>query len=492
MIRLFLCFLFLSLFNPFICSADTHNLPVLKVSFDGEVTPGMDYVSGSMVLTDTDGAVVELPAQFKTRGATASLYMCKPSLNMKLRTPDYSEEADSSLLGMRSCSSWILDAMAIDRICMRNRVAYDIWNEFSRLPYDTEFGGRNGTEGRFIEMYINGQYYGIYHLMDRINRKLLNLKKFQVKEDGSVLLRGVLYKSGTNDILNQNEPSYSPDSSACVVEWHNAWELSYPEEYGGAKIWQPLQDAILNGRNENYVKRYFYLQNLADYQLFVMALCISDNWGNKNRFLSIRNINKDINDSDPADSERRKFVVTPWDLDTSFGGHYEGKYYDGNYTEWPVNAIFNNTAYPYGFIYGDEEYLAILRQRWIEGREGAFSPSSINKKLELYRDLFLNSGAWQRMTDHFEAQKSRPMYVLDLTREIDFIEKWYANRFREMDAYFGIKESDTEDGITVSEELRVKSEESQQSAIYDLSGRRISNGLKKGFYIINNNKVAVK
>ena len=84
------------------------------------------------------------------------------------------------------------------------------------------------------------------------------------------------------------------------------------------------------------------------------------------------------------------------------------------------------------------------------------------------------------------------MYVLDLTREIDFIEKWYANRFREMDAYFGIKESDTEDGITVSEELRVKSEESQQSAVYDLSGRRISNGLKKGIYIINNNKVAVK
>ena len=208
--------------------------------------------------------------------------------------------------------------------------------------------------------------------------------------------------------------------------------------------------------------------------------------------MAVCNINKDINDSDPADSERRKFVVTPWDLDTSFGGHYEGKYYDGNYTEWPLNAIFNNTAYPYGFIYGDEEYLAILKQRWIEGREGAFSPSSINKKLELYRDLFLNSGAWQRMTDHFEAQKSRPMYVLDLTREIDFIEKWYANRFREMDAYFGIKESDTEDGITVSEELRVKSEDSQQSAIYDLSGRRISNGLKKRIYIINNNKVAVK
>lgn len=497
--HLILCFLFLLLLNPFSCSADTHKLPVLKVSFEGEITPGMDYVNGSMVLADTDGAVVELPAKFKMRGATASQYRCKPSLNMKLRTPDYSEEADSALLGIRSCSSWILDAMAIDRICMRNRVAFDIWNEFSRLPYETQFDGRNGTEGRIVELYINNQYYGIYHLMDRINRKLLDLKKFQENEDGSVLVRGVLYKSGTNDILNQNEPCFSPDSSACVVEWHNAWELTYPEHYGSLQTWQPLHEAILNGKNKDYVKKYFYLQNLADYQILVMALCIADNWGNKNRFLSIRNINKDISDPDPANSDRRKFVATPWDLDTSFGGHYEGECYDGTYVDWPVNVIFNNTPYPYGYIYRDAEYLAILKQRWVEGRKGAFSPSSINEKLEHYCDLFLSSGAWQRMIDHFEAQRSRPKYVLDLSREISFIKEWYANRFREMDAYFGIKGSDTEDGITVSEELRVKDEGSdneQLSAIYDICGRELNSKImssnfknNKGMYIMNGRKV---
>ena len=190
----------------------------------------MDYCNGTMQLTDTDNSVVCLPAKFRTRGATVRKYMMKPSLNMKLRSEDYTEEADSALLSMRSCSSWILDAMAIDRICMRNRVAFDIWNEFSRLPYDTEFEGRNGTEGRFIELYINDQYRGIYCLTDRINRKLLNLKKYQEQTDGSVLVRGVLYKSGTMNIQNQNEPCYSEDSATCVVEWHTAWELSYPEE----------------------------------------------------------------------------------------------------------------------------------------------------------------------------------------------------------------------------------------------------------------------
>ena len=116
----------------------------------------MDYTNGTMQLTDENGNVVELNAQFRTRGATARQYLMKPSLNMKLRTDDYSASQDSMLLGMRSMSKWILDAMAIDRICMRNRVAMDVWNEYSPLPYDTEFDGRSGTIGRFVEMYING------------------------------------------------------------------------------------------------------------------------------------------------------------------------------------------------------------------------------------------------------------------------------------------------------------------------------------------------
>lgn len=419
---------------------EVYKMPVLRISFEGEVTRDMDYLNGAMQLTDTDGSVVELPARFRTRGATAKSYLMKPALNMKLCTADYAEEADSSLLGLRSCSSLILDAMAIDRICMRNRVSFDIWNDFSRLPYDTEFDGRNGTEGQFLELFINDQYYGIYCLTDRINRKLLNLKKVQVKADGSTVIRGVLYKNGTNDIENQNEPCYNEDSTACVVEWHNSWELTYPDEYGGLQAWQPLQNAILNGTSKEYVKKYFFLQNLADYQLLVMALAIEDNWGLKNRFLSIRNITKNIDDADPTEADRRRFVITPWDLDTSLGGRYDGSFYDGTYSDWPMTVTFNNSPYPFYAITGDDEYKAILKQRWIEGRQGAFSVDSVCTKMERYRDLFVKSGAWKRMVEHFDAQESRPCYVSDLEREIEYIEEWYKDRFRKMDDFFGVEE----------------------------------------------------
>ena len=491
--RLILSILFLTFINSFSYSSVAHKLPILKIYFEGSITADMPYANGSMKLTDVDGALVELPAKFKTRGATARQYMSKPSLNMKLRSQDYSEEVDSALLGMRSCSSWILDAMAIDRICMRNRVAFDIWNEFSRLPYETKFDGRNGTEGRFIELYINEKYYGIYCLSDRINRKLLDLKKVQEKEDGSVVIRGALYKSGTQDISNQNEPCYNEDSSACVVAWHDAWELTYPDEYGCLQAWEPLQDAILNGMSASYVKKYFFLENLADYQLLIMALAIEDNWGNKNRFFSVRNITKNINDPDPTEADRRRFVITPWDLDTSLGGRYDGAYYDGNYTVWPMVNFFNNAPYPFFPVIGDADYLKILKQRWIEGRNGAFSVQSIFNKLEKYRDLFIQSGAWQRMTEHFGAQNSSPKLVLDLTREIFLIEQWYVNRFLEMDDFFGIpRTQEVIDNVNVN----VNDKGNNGSAIYDLSGRKIMfnvqcsmfNGLKKGIYIQNGRK----
>ncbi len=414
---------------------DTASMPVLRIAFPDKIVRDMPYSNGTMTLTDTDGSVVEMNAKFKTRGATAQQYLMKPALNMKLQNGDYTEEADSALLGIRSCSTWILDAMAIDRICMRNRVCMDVWNEYSKLPYDTDFDARNGTIGRFVELYINGTYYGIYCMSDRINRKLLNLKKYDETKN---LIRGVLYKSGTADISDQNNRGFSDDSLACTVSYHNAWELKEPEDHAGLAAWQPLLDLYDNNNTYANAQQYFFTDNLVDYQLLTMAFCIDDNWGNKNHYFSIRNIQKDINDVDPTEAARRKVVVTPWDLDTSLGGSYDGKFFDGTYSTWKVSDIDKNGFYPFNLYLGQSEYKARLKSRWQEVRRTTFSKININKRMEEYRDLFINSGAWKRMTDAFDARSSKPCYVNDLYKEVDYIELWYNARFAEMDEYFGI------------------------------------------------------
>lgn len=455
--------------------AQTVALPVMRITYSQTLNYD-NYIPGTMQLTDTDGTVVELMTKFKTRGATSRNYSDKPSMNMKIRDAE-NNDLDTTLLGLRQASSFILDAMAIDRINMRNRVCFDIWNAFSRLPYETDFGGRNGTVGKFVELYINDQYKGIYCLSDKINRKLLGLKKPKTDSNGNLeSIRGVLYKHGTNDIDDQETEGLFNGGLVCVIRWHDAWELQEPDDYPCAEVWAPLYDFYEEGHynNYDYIKQHFYLQNIADYTIHLMALCIEDNWGNKNKFFSIVNIQ--------GSGDETRFVITPWDLDTSLGGRYDGAYYDGNYSSWTLTDIARNAPRPFSTALTQQDFQTMLRDTWIRGRQGAFAIDSVKQRLYDYCDLFENSGAWQRT---ISAQNGE-LIVQDLRKEINLVCEWYENRFQQMDDYFNITD---EDLVT---ELEYISANDNSRSIYNLQGVRINNITLPGLYIIDGKKVLVK
>ena len=449
------------------------SMPVLKVTFPASHLVYDYYIQGEMTLEDTDGTIIQLPAKFKTRGATALKYTMKPSFNMKLEGED-GIELDTDLLGIRKASSWILDAMAIDRICMRNRVCFDIWNEFAPLPYKTDFDSRNGTKGKFVIVYMNDEYKGIYGLSDKINRKLLDLKKPKVSDDDEVTYRGVLYKNGTTDIGDQSKVGFYNDYMVYVAAYHDAWELKEPDDYPSEEAWGPLIDFYEN-KSAAYVENHFYEDNLIDYSILIMALCIQDNWGNKNKYFSVRNW--------IGDEDDRRFIVTPWDLDASLGGNYNGSYYDGNYSKWSMSDVAKVASSPFSSCFtvaGKQR----LKARWAEVRQTALSVESVAKRMYDYCDLFVESGAWQQYVDYWNAKASRPCYVDDLRHEIDLIVEWYADRFKQMDEYLG-----------VSDEAGVESimDDTTKSKIYNLQGIEIKeSSLKPGEIYIQNGKKMLK
>lgn len=487
MIKIFKYFTLLSysllLAFPMEAFSNEASLPQLNLTYSGTLSKNMNnYIEASLTVEDTDGEISEYPnVLIKTRGATASAYNNKPALNLKLRDQE-GNELDENLLGIRKASSFILDAMAIDRINMRNRVAFDIWNSFSRLPYETDFDSRNGTSGKFVEVFLNGKYRGIYCLSDKINRKLLDLKKPQIDEDtGEVTIRGVLYKNGTNDIADQTKPGFFNDYIDFVALYHDAWELHEPEEYACPEAWEPLQELYDSEHylDYNYVKQHFYLENLADYTIHIMALCIQDNWGTKNRYFSIRNITKDDNNG--------RFIITPWDLDASLGGNYNGTKYGGNYTQWQISDIAKNPPIPLTACMGNSEFKTILRNRWIEGSISAFSVDALKRRLEEYADLFIESGAWERSV---KAANPHDLIVKDLKEEISLIMDWYEKRFKEMDKYFGVSDNDRE-AFSMIRPLKEDYDHSTET-IFNLQGIPVKNMDKPGLYIKNGKKIIVK
>lgn len=466
--------------------AETKALPQMRITYGTLDYTKTEYTPGTLWLEDEDGTVWDIPqAQFRPRGATSLNYSMKPSLNVKLKN-EAGEERDENLLGLRKASSFILDAMAIDRINMRNRVAFDIWNSFSRLPYNTDFGSRNGTVGKFVELYINNEYKGIYCLSDKINRKLLDLKKPEVDEDtGDVTIRGVLYKHGTtDDNCNQDVPGFYNDYIDWVARSKDVWELHEPEEYASEAAWAPMMELYANDnyKNYEYVKSHFWLENLADYTIHVMALSIGDNWGNKNKYFSIKNITK-------VGEDNARFVVTPWDLDTSLGGNYDGSKYDGNYTSWAVKDIAKNAPLPFSACMSQPDFKDLLRKRWIIGSLGAFSVDSVTQRLNETCDLFVESGAWQRTVDYWKTQRYAEKYVEDLEKEVAQIITWYENRFTMMDEYFGVTDEDRAiaAGIVTPE---IKNPET--GVIYNIHGLPVKEITAPGIYIINGKKILVR
>ena len=455
-----------------------NSLPLVNIIVDIAAVNRTEYVSGEIEIadyqrrTDPSSAVVRYHCKYRIRGESTSGYD-KKSFAVKL-FDEYGEDMDVNLFGIREENSWILDAMAVDRIRMRNRVCFDVWNDMSRTPYNTNFGNRNGTKGVFVEVFINGDYNGLYCMTDKIDRKLLGLKKAQKDDNGVVTVRGLLYKGVTwNGYTDIWLLSYS-ESDTTKDTW-NGWELQYPDDYPSENTWQPLMDLIDfcsdSTSDETFIQEYqnyFYLDNLADYAVFTMALNVSDN-AYKNTFLSTVDINKG-----------HRYLLSPWDMDQSLGGLWNGNY---NETLASINRYNHIAPFNRLSVQNIDGFKDLEASKWAEYYATLFSCETIAKRLDDYAEMFTSSGAWER---EYAKWNGNPVPLKEnIKDELEYVKGWYTKNYENLCAQFGI---DNTMGISNAISYRIES-----GVIYTIDGRKINeNIIRKGVYIVNGRKFVVK
>ena len=173
---------------------------------------------------------------------------------------------------------------------------------------------------------------------------------------------------------------------------------------------------------------YFYLDNLVDYLLFTTVMGIGDCcW--KNSFLSTPNIN-----------DGHKWMVTPWDLDMSLGGNYDGDYYDKTLTF----TRFNTRA-PYNHLYSQTEFQDLLQQKWLALGGDIFSRQKIMRRINKYRDMFALSGAWER---EYQRWNGDPVPLTqNIDNELDYVADWYDRNYAELCRQLGVPSSADIDNI---------------------------------------------
>lgn len=399
-------------FDRSIATMGEDALPLVNLECDFNSMSYLYFMQGKVTIAQMAGDEVTLVSyncQLRHRGKTA-LFLPKKSFAMKL-VDDEGEKLDANLLGLRNDNSWIFDAMGIDRFRMRNRVLFNIWNEFSHTMWNTNFNNRNGTVGTMVEVFLNGEYEGIYCLSDKINRQLLNLRKAKVDSDGNVTVKGILYK-GDNRKVSNALTNYADESTDSTL-W-NSFELQYPDEYPSLATWQPLMNLIdFNSKTElDYFKEHYnewyYIDNLIDFWCFKVAFCIDD-MPYKNTFLSVPDINFD-----------HRFMITPWDLDASFGRDSQGVNHESTSTTKMLNAYAPYNRLIANNIDGFKQRVA---QRWTQLVETVFSPENVESHIEPIYQQFINSGAWTREYERWKG--SRVSILSSPVSEKNFIMNWY-------------------------------------------------------------------
>ncbi len=394
------------------------SLPLINITVDIASVTKPNYTQATIEIADplarTDGNVVTtFNCKIKYRGAT-SLWYNKKSFAVKLLDSE-GNSLDAPVLGNREDDAWILGAMAIDRVRMRDRLCFDIWNEFSTTPYSTDYAGRNGTKGNFVEVFINGKYHGLYCMTDKINRKLLGVKKANTDESGNPVINGVMYKCAEWTDAAYLSGYYS--QSMTGASW-NSWELDYPDDYPCETAYTPLKnfidycaktsdDDFTSGLDEN-----LYIQNMIDYHVFCLALGLRDNTM-KNAFLSIVNINKG-----------KRMMITPWDLDTSLGGEWEGSYH--NYVAENGTIL---RVKPFARLWNGNinKYQTAVADRWRRLSTTLLSKEAFNARVDAYVKQLKESGAWER---EYNAWNADPVALKqDLNDEASYVKTWFSTNF---------------------------------------------------------------
>lgn len=498
-------------------------LPLVEVNVPS--CNGSYYTSGHIRVTDANfpGHDSLFIAAYRYRGATA-MSKDKKSYAIKLRDAA-GNSVDRKYFGLRSDNNWILDAMAIDPACMRNRVSTDLWNDFSVAPYykDRERKARTGTRGKFVEVFLNGKYHGLYCMTEKLDRKQLKLKKFvdaSTSTSGENEVHGLLYKSSqwSYEVLMGHEqgqkyfPGYSPRnySNQLGNERWAEFELKYPDYETEAVDWEPLYNAVdfvatsSQSNFERGVKDYFDYPVLRDYYLFIELLLTTDNHG-KNMFYYLY---------DRQGPEADRISVAPWDLDGVWGCRWDGSY---NVYGNPLSPKLDFETFLWDYEHGQTtlywklnkmpEWKDELAARYAQLRRTHFTADALKQRVQQYARLFADSHADEREADRWKK------YHTDLQQAAEYMTEWIDERIETLDKKYGydpvvegVNQAVADNDLALcggKQSLAIRCGKAQTVSLYNLSGtlvRRIRlneglnviNALSPGVYVVNALKVVVE
>lgn len=402
-------------------------LPLMNLECDGDICD--EKLPVRMTLFDNRrGAVtrfIESEGRISIRGRSSRSY---PKKGFRLSLTQESlagnvRQNRVSLLGMRQDDDWILYAAYNDPEKVRNVFSSNLWKH--SCAGDNALGIDNGMEYRYLELFINDQYWGLYALGYPIDER-------QMEIDMSAGER--LYKKGTWDTEDR--------ILSCQEKPVDGYETSE----GGEGIWEPLKMYYdtLYSQWDNPQELYagIDIDNAVDFYLFLNLIQGIDHVGALNS-LSIKNMFLSFHDRDG----KKTVIYTPWDMDVTWGQQWTGNMEENMVRPYGIkssqNTVMELGNLPALTMSGDDNIWKKIFDKYEKLRQGAWAEETINQMLdELEADIYL-SGAYIRDRERWQDGS-----YMEAEKGLGNFRQYVMNRLQETDAYYmRLKKLVLDDGI---------------------------------------------
>lgn len=371
----------------------TH-LPMINIETSEEI--GATNISSKVSMYDPEykrnnkNYYSSYDSSVKTRGSLSSIYR-KKSYKLKFNI-------DVSVFGLKNNNEWILDSLYSDASKVRNDLSSQIWNDIILDEKNSSI--KNNLNCKYVEVFVDGKYYGLYSLKEHIDEKTVNLdNKFMFKGNGYHAMDFSNIYNRSDVIFSNFEFKYPKSDEEYDVFWY--FTLSKIKKFYSS---YELTDDILYSD--------FYIRNYIDYNLLRTFTRAVDNSFIKNIYMLY-------------DYDKDKLIIIPWDLDQTFG-----QIWDAYNTDTYMKVEYDKYDELYYDVYEmfTFRYNRMIRSRYWELRNRCLNIDTINKYLDSYMEILVNSGAAKRDSDSW--------YQYDVIYEIENIRQWTKNRISFLDEYF--------------------------------------------------------
>ena len=409
---------------------DESNLPLIIIDTYGAEIPDEPRIPAYMGIIDNESGVNQLTDDFNDYDGHITIERRGNSSQWNDKRPYRFETVDQDgennnveLLGMPEENDWVLYAPWQDKTMIRNVLAYQLSNDM----------GRYASRTRYVELYLNGDYQGIYVLMEKIKRdnNRVNISKLNPEEiEGDDLTGGYILKfdwfftgdniGGFQSDIDGNTYNYHYPKPSDIVPEQEEYIQNYIDDF---------ENIMLSSNYADSITGYPSIMNVESFVDFILVQELAKN---VDAYRLSTYIYKDKNSID-----NRLTAGPVWDFNHGFGNCDYGQTWE------PENWLLeynpeggDQMSFWWELLWQDENFRAKVSDRYSELRSNIFSESHIfeiidNSVVDMGESINRNFLKWPVLGIYLWPN----FQVFDTyEEEILYLKSWISQRLSWMDS----------------------------------------------------------